>query len=932
MQAGQWLRNRVLPAALSLCLLLFPLTGIAAPGFGPPLDITTGTVYRAGSVAELKTALTAANGAGVPATLLIADGDYLLDIPVLQVNCSGLIVRSASGNRDRVLLRGPDEGPQASLHHVFLVSASNVTIADLTFGYCRCHGIQVRGEAPHNVAGLRVHNCRIINCNEQFIKGSSALDDPVGATDGVIEHCLFEFTRGWAYQYYTGGIDIHKGVNWIVRDNLFRNLRVPNDQTHIAEHAVHFWYRCPTRPQSVVVERNWIINCDRGIGFGLGSLVGGHNGGSSVIRNNFVYNNGEGAHTDVGIGLEYADHVRVENNTVHIARYWAPIEYRFAGSSNLVFRNNLVNAPIRRRDGAPPAALENNLETAEAAGFRDLTQGDLHLSANATNAIDRGLASPAFDTDIDAEKRPQGAGWDIGADEYAGGWPAASTSATAPRPPHILFAIADDWGYGHAGAYGCRWVKTPAFDRVAREGLLFSRAYTPNAKCAPSRACILTGRNSWQLGAAANHVPFFPPEYKTFFESFSEHGWFVGHTAKGWAPGVATNLVGRPRAMTGQAFNARKSTPTTSGIGPNDYAANFSDFLDAAPNDQPWCFWYGALEPHRGYEYGSGVAKGGKITTEIDRVPGCWPDCATVRNDLLDYAFEVEHFDRHLGRMLDELEQRGWLDHTLVVVTSDHGMPFPRAKGQAYEASNHVPLAMMWRNGLHNPGRTVDDRISFIDLAPTFVELAGLRWEQTGMAATPGRSLTDLFFTNRTGLVNPQRDWVLIGKERHDVGRPHDWGYPIRGLFRGDHLFLRNYEPDRWPAGNPETGYLNCDAGATKTFMLDAHRQDPADPFWALCFGKRPAIELYDLRRDPDCVDNLAGDPAYASTLQQLEQQMVRELQTQEDPRMSGQGAVFERYPYAQESHRDFYERYRRGEKIRAGWVNDSDFEPRPLD
>ena len=137
----------------------------------------------------------------------------------------------------------------------------------------------------------------------------------------------------------------------------------------------------------------------------------------------------------------------------------------------------------------------------------------------------------------------------------------------AERPPNVLFAIADDWSYPHAGAYGCTWVKTPAFDRVAREGLLFTHAYTPNAKCAPSRSCILTGRNSWQLGAACNHVPFFPPEFKSLFEALVENGWFVGHTAKGWSPGIATNAAGRPRQMTGPAFNARTAKPPTSGIG-----------------------------------------------------------------------------------------------------------------------------------------------------------------------------------------------------------------------------------------------------------------------------------------------------------------------------------------------------------------------------
>jgi N-sulfoglucosamine sulfohydrolase len=503
-------------------------------------------------------------------------------------------------------------------------------------------------------------------------------------------------------------------------------------------------------------------------------------------------------------------------------------------------------------------------------------------------------------------------------------------TAQAPRP-NILFAIADDWSYGHAGAYGCSWVKTPAFDRVAEQGLLFHHAYTPNAKCAPSRASILTGRNSWQLKAAANHIPYFPPEFKTVLEALGEHGWFVGHTAKGWGPGVATNNLGQARNMTGKAFNSRRLKPFTTGISPNDYAANFTDFLDATTKDQPWCFWYGALEPHRGYEYGSGVAKGGKRLADVDRVPGYWPDNEAVRHDMLDYALEVEHFDTHLGRMLAELERRGLLKNTLVVVTSDHGMPFPRVKGQAYDGSNRVPLAMMWAEGLRQPGRVVEDYVSFIDIAPTFLELAGLKPDQAGMAPVTGRSLTDLLFSASSGNINPARDHVLIGKERHDIGRPSDWGYPIRGIVKGGMLYVRNFEPDRWPSGNPETGYLNSDGGATKTDILNARRASGANRYWSLCFGKRPAEELYDVRRDPDCLTNLAADPAYASARRSLEAQMIAELTAQNDPRILGEGGVFEAYPYAQ-PNRGFYERFMRGERLNTGWVNQTDFEPEPLD
>lgn len=510
---------------------------------------------------------------------------------------------------------------------------------------------------------------------------------------------------------------------------------------------------------------------------------------------------------------------------------------------------------------------------------------------------------------------------------------AQENAARESRPPNILLAIADDWSFGHAGAYGCRWVKTPAFDRVAREGVLFRRAYTPNAKCAPSRACLLTGRNSWQLKEAANHWCFFPPEFKTYPEALSTHGYFAGTTGKGWGPGVAQDAASRPRRMTGQPFSRRNAPPPTGAVGRNDYAGNFEEFLAAAPAGKPWCFWYGATEPHRGYEPGSGAAKGGKSPADVDRVPGCWPDSDTVRHDMLDYAFEVEHFDRHLGRILELLERRGELENTLVVVTSDHGMPFPRVKGQAYEASNHVPLAVRPPARLGGGrGRVVEDYVSFIDLAPTLMELAGLDWAASGMQPSPGRSLVSLLKSRKSGRVESSRDHVLVGKERHDVGRPMDVGYPIRGIQKDGMLYLHNFAIDRWPAGNPETGYLNCDGGVTKSVILEARRRAGKDRYWDLCFDKRPAEELYDLRRDPDCLENLAGRQRYQRRASALREQAFRELKAQGDPRMLGQGDVFDRYLYADPSGRDFYERFRRGERPRAGWVNETDFEKEPLD
>ena len=507
----------------------------------------------------------------------------------------------------------------------------------------------------------------------------------------------------------------------------------------------------------------------------------------------------------------------------------------------------------------------------------------------------------------------------------------ATESATdGPRRPNILFAIADDASFPHMGAYGTDWVSTPAFDRIAREGLLFNRAYTPNAKCAPSRSCILTGRNSWQLEEAANHSPFFPARFTTVVEALGEHGYRTGYTGKGWAPGDPGERNGRRRELTGPAYNDRQREPPTDKMSAIDYAANFADFLaEGQGSDDPFFFWYGGYEPHRAYTFGSGLAQTGR-TLNDPPVPEMWPDTDTVRTDLLDYALEIDYFDRHLGEMLRLLEERGELDNTLIVVTADNGMPFPRIKGQAYEMSNHLPFAVRWADGIERPGRKVEDFISFIDVAPTFLEVAGVDWADSGMQPAAGKSLQPLFTAEDLG--QPFRDHVLIGKERHDVGRPDDRGYPIRGIMTKDYLYLHNFAPERWPVGNPETGYLNTDGSPTKTQILSMRRNGTDDGnYWQLNFGKRPAEELYNVREDPYCLNNLAGAADHTSRVAALRERMEGELRNQGDPRMAGNGMVFDNYPYSG-AIQDYYNRYMAGEKVPAGWVEDSDYETAPLD
>lgn len=497
--------------------------------------------------------------------------------------------------------------------------------------------------------------------------------------------------------------------------------------------------------------------------------------------------------------------------------------------------------------------------------------------------------------------------------------------------PNILFCISDDQSWMHAGAYGCDWVKTPAFDRVAREGLLFERCYTPNAKCAPSRACILTGRNSWQLEAACNHWCFFPSKFKSWPEVLNENGYHVGMTGKGWAPGIAVDADGNKRKMVGTQYSRQRSKPPTKKISPNNYSANFEDFLKDQQSGQPFCFWYGSTEPHRAYEYGSGVRVGGKSTTDIDEVPPFWPDNETVRNDMLDYALEIEHFDQHLGQMLKILEDSGQLDNTIVIVTADNGMPFPRIKGQEYELSNHLPLAIHWPKGIRNAGRKIEDYVSFIDFAPTVLKAAGINWEESGMQETVGKSLLPVF--QDAPDRKPHRDFVVFGKERHDIGRPQDQGYPIRGIVSDGWLLVKNFETSRWPAGNPETGYLNCDGSPTKSVILDGKRNGPDTAgYWNMSFGKRAQYEMFDTSSDPYCMNNLADRVMFADRRKQLEDRLWSTLEAEQDPRLGPDPAYFEKMPYASKGGKNFYERFLKGEKLNAGWVNPEDFEKGPLD
>ena len=449
-------------------------------------------------------------------------------------------------------------------------------------------------------------------------------------------------------------------------------------------------------------------------------------------------------------------------------------------------------------------------------------------------------------------------------------------AADPPAQPNIVLAIADDWGWPHASAYGDAVVQTPTFDRLAREGVLFAHSFVSSPSCTPSRGAIITGQQFYRLGAGGNlHCEWPAGKFAEYPQLLAEAGYHVGTYRKSWGPGR-----GNPA---GQKYRS------------------VDDFFAARAAGQPFCFWFGSTDPHRPYEHHSGE-KAGLDLAKVHLYPQ-FPDAAIVRGDVADYYLEIQRFDREVGELLAKLAAMGELDNTLVVMTSDHGMPFPRGKTNLYDCGVHVPLAIRWPT--HVPAaRTVTDFVSHTDLAPTFLKAAGLEVP----APMTGRSLLPILESEKAGRVDPARDHVLVGRERHVQAQeaPEPGGYPMRAIRSDDFLYIRNFKPERWPSGTPDPAkafkpdawLADCDNGPTKRYLYE-HRDEPGvREQYELCFGKRPAEELYDLRTDSNQIKNVASDAGYADAKARLAAQLESELRATDDPRISGDGDAFDKYPY----------------------------------
>ncbi len=449
----------------------------------------------------------------------------------------------------------------------------------------------------------------------------------------------------------------------------------------------------------------------------------------------------------------------------------------------------------------------------------------------------------------------------------------AAVAQAAAAKPNLVFAIADDWSWPHAGAYGDKVVKTPAFDQVAAEGVLFTRAFCMTPSCTPSRAAILTGQECHRLEEGGNLHGFLPKKFACYTDLLEAAGYHVGLTGKGWGPGNF-QAGERPRNPAGPPVRS------------------FTEFLKTVPKDKPFCYWYGSSDPHRPYEKGSGAKSGMKIEDVV--VPPFLPDTPEVRSDILDYYFEVQRFDRQVGDLLAALKESGHTENTIVVITSDNGMPFPRCKTNLYDSGSHMPLAIRWPAKVKG-GRKVDDFVSFTDFAPTFLEAAGVKTP----AEMTGKSLLPLLTDEKAR----GRDKVFLERERHAQVRKGDLSYPVRAVRTPEFLYLRNFRPDRWPAGDPEMyksvgPFGDIDGSPTKDLILDKRDDKEIQKFFQLACAKRPAEELYDLSKDPHQLNNVADQLEYAAAKQKLRAELDKWMKDTGDPRVDAKDDRWDKFPY----------------------------------
>jgi N-sulfoglucosamine sulfohydrolase len=513
---------------------------------------------------------------------------------------------------------------------------------------------------------------------------------------------------------------------------------------------------------------------------------------------------------------------------------------------------------------------------------------------------------------------------------------ALAAPGSAAAAPNILFLFADDWGRvasllaevdGPGGISDL--ARTPHFDSVAGSGVFFRNAHVSAPSCTPCRSALLTGQHFWRTGTGAilrgavwnASLPSWPPLLEAA-------GYHIGHTHKVWGPGTPANAPFQQRHRSearGRRFNqfsqhataavaAGKTVADAKAELLEEVRGNFRDFLAARPAGAPFAWWFGPTNVHRDWVRGSGQALWGIDPDALEgRLPPFLPDVPAIREDVADYLGEVAAWDAAIGVILEELAASGERDDTLVVVSGDHGPPgFPHGKCNLYGFGTAVCLAIAGP-GVAG-GRVVDDFTSLTDLAPTFLEAAGLPVPEV----MTGRSLWPVLRAEGSGQVDPARTAVFTGRERHvEHARADFTPYPQRAIRTAEHALIINFRPERWPLGDPyrldgpdepsadqlerETfvTLADEDAGPTKAWLVTARGTPEGRPHFERAYGRRPRCELYDLTKDPHELINLADDPDHADLRAALEARLMDELHRTGDPRVVDDGRFFETPPMA---------------------------------
>ncbi len=457
----------------------------------------------------------------------------------------------------------------------------------------------------------------------------------------------------------------------------------------------------------------------------------------------------------------------------------------------------------------------------------------------------------------------------------------AKPSEVITKRPNILFAISDDQGYPHTSANGSKFVKTPGFDRMAEEGVLFQNVYCAVPQCSPNRASILTGRYLWQNYEAGTHASLFPANLKVFTDNFIDGGYHVGSTGKPWAPGqIDKTNRSKNKNLIGKYYNAEDQS---------EYWKVFQKFLDERDNEEPFFFWYGTYDPHRPYKKGSGLASGKRLE-DVD-VPPYLPDNDIVRSDFLDYALMIERFDSNLVKMIGILEDMGELDNTLVIVTSDNGMPFPRAKGNAYDAGVRVPMAIRWGDQIP-AGHEITDLISHIDFAPTLLNAANL----PVYPDIEGESFLEILLNPDSKNRERHRESLFYGRERATSARPNNYGYPVRTIRTEKYELVWNMKPDRSPTGDRFDEAVAARDVIDEIIRLKDENAQTLK-MYKDALGQRPEFELHDMEADPSGLINLAYDPEFKEIFDSLFISLKEQLTENGDPRLHGRGDIWESYP-----------------------------------